>query len=163
MSERVGQREPVSESCEDTFFSNSGGNFMDLSSLSSLSEKRLSWSADVPLKKPTRTGQMAVGRRAVCRATKHSPASAMVDGHEERVSRRKTVWTEDRGKNIPLGAQSSRRGRGRGRGGGQGGSNTPVATIMIHTRNRAVIHSLYRRSPHRPSARHAARASTGAA
>lgn len=35
-----------------TFFSNSGGNFMLLSSLSSLSEKRLSWSADVPLKNP---------------------------------------------------------------------------------------------------------------
>lgn len=35
-----------------TFLSNSGGNFMDLRSLTSLSENRLSWSAEVPLKKP---------------------------------------------------------------------------------------------------------------
>jgi hypothetical protein len=35
-----------------TFFSNSGGNLSVLSSFSSLSENRLSWSADVPLKKP---------------------------------------------------------------------------------------------------------------
>ena len=35
-----------------TFLSNSGGNFMLLRSLSSLSENRLSWSAEVPLKNP---------------------------------------------------------------------------------------------------------------
>jgi hypothetical protein len=32
--------------------SNWGGNLIDLRSLSSLSEKRRSWSAEVPLKKP---------------------------------------------------------------------------------------------------------------
>jgi hypothetical protein len=37
---------------QGTFLSNSGGNFMDLRSLSSLSEKRRSCSADVPLKNP---------------------------------------------------------------------------------------------------------------
>lgn len=35
-----------------TFLSNSEGNFIDLRSLSSLSENLRSWSADVPLKKP---------------------------------------------------------------------------------------------------------------
>ena len=35
-----------------TFLSNSGGNLMDLRSLSSLSENLRSWSAEVPLKKP---------------------------------------------------------------------------------------------------------------
>lgn len=34
------------------FLSNSEGNFIDLRSLSSLSENLRSWSADVPLKKP---------------------------------------------------------------------------------------------------------------
>lgn len=35
-----------------TFVSNWGGNLRVLRSFSSLSEKRRSWSADVPLKKP---------------------------------------------------------------------------------------------------------------
>lgn len=35
-----------------TFLSNSGGNFMDFNNFNSLSEKRRSWSAEVPLKNP---------------------------------------------------------------------------------------------------------------
>jgi hypothetical protein len=57
-----------------TFVSNWEGNLIDLRSFVSLSEKRLSWSADVPLKKP----EEMVKKREKGRGKRGDlPASAM--------------------------------------------------------------------------------------
>jgi hypothetical protein len=63
------ERVSVMMNCDDgrrTFLSNSGGNFMVLRSLSSLSENRRSWSAEVPLKNPVMNEAVAQTRSAMC-------------------------------------------------------------------------------------------------
>ena len=45
-----------------TFLSNSGGNFIDFKSFTSLSENRRSWSAEVPLKNPLRQKLLSKSR-----------------------------------------------------------------------------------------------------
>ena len=61
-----------------TFLSNSGGNFMLLRSLSSLSENRLSWSAEVPLKNPEKKKNTFNSRVMTKKGNKLIlPASAM--------------------------------------------------------------------------------------
>lgn len=80
-----------------TFLSNSGGNFIDFRSLISLSEKRLSWSAEVPLKNPGMGEQKEMVSSAEGYHTKRlvSPASAILNQDDDNSTR--TLLQEFRG------------------------------------------------------------------
>jgi len=73
-----------------TFVSNCGGNLSVLRSFSSLSEKRRSWSADVPLKNPERKEM----KKRTRKGRGNLPASAM-DAKSQR-QRQRAEKTETR-------------------------------------------------------------------